>query len=147
MIRSANSRIFYVDDYSESSQLIDMLLYIKKCKYDFSIANIPSKAIELITKQSFDLYILEYKLPEMNGIELCRKIREIDKRTPILFFTRRVRALDRETAMAAGATEYIVKPASLEQINNTIKQLLGKSVSVSIPETHSVSNYDVNRLW
>jgi DNA-binding response OmpR family regulator len=143
---STNPRVLYIDDYSESSQLIDMLLYIKKCKYDFSVANTPGKALELIAGIAFNLYIIENKLPEMTGIELCRRIRKTDKNTPILFFTRRVRAFDRETALAAGATEYIVKPASLEQITHTIKQLLGEKASGYTTDSKSITNYKINAL-
>jgi two-component system alkaline phosphatase synthesis response regulator PhoP len=82
----------------------------------------------------------------MNGIQLCRRIRQTDKQTPILFFTRRVRAFDRETSLAAGATEYIVKPADLEKITNTIKQLLGENTLSFAPSKQSTANYKANHI-
>lgn len=138
MGHSSTQRILFIDDYSDSSQLIDMLLYIKKCKYHFSTVNTPSKALELISSEPFDLYILEYKLPEMNGIELCRQIRLADKQTPILFFTRTTRPFSHESSLAAGANEYLVKPANLEQITDTIKRLLCAEMPVYADTAQSV---------
>jgi two-component system alkaline phosphatase synthesis response regulator PhoP len=146
MQHSSNSRILIIDDYSDSSQLIDMLLYIKKCNYHFSTANTPSKSLELIASQPFNLYIIEYKLPEMNGIELCRQIRQADQQTPILFFTRTDRAFARESSIAAGATQYLVKPADLEQITDTIKSLLGENAPVYAGKTKSITNYNVRQV-
>ena len=139
-------RILFIDDYSDSSQIIDMLLYIKKCKYSFSTADTPSKALELISTQSFDLFVLEYKLPEMNGIELCRQIRQADKQTPILFYTRTARAFARESFAAAGATEFLIKPADLEQITDTIKSLLGENVPVYMGKIPVITNYKTKQL-
>jgi DNA-binding response OmpR family regulator len=149
MQHSDNSRILLIDNYSDSSQLIDMLLYIKKCKYDFFTANAPSKALELIAAERFDLYILEYKLPEMNGIELCRQIRQADKKTPILFFNKKERAFDREISMAAGANEFLLKPSNLEKIAEMIGLLLGKNkqnyAAVSSP-ARSKTDYSLKPL-
>jgi DNA-binding response OmpR family regulator len=146
MQHSSNPRILFIDDYSDSSQLIDVLLYIKKCKYNFSTANTPSKALELISTEPFDLYILEFKLPEMNGVELCRQIRQADKQTPILFYTRTARAFARESCVAAGANEYLVKPSNLDQITHTIKQLLGENARVYAGKTQSINNYNNKHL-
>jgi CheY-like chemotaxis protein len=124
MSLSPNPRILYIDDYSDSCKLIDILLYTEKCKYSFSIANSPSEALELIASEPFNLYILENKLPEMTGVELCRKIRQTDKQTPILFFSGKARPFDRETSLNAGATEYLVKSDDRERITETIRELL-----------------------
>lgn len=146
MKHSTNTRILFIDDYSDSSQLIDMLLYIKKCKYHFSTANTRSKALELISSEPFDLYILEYKLPEMNGIELCRQIRQADKQTPILFYTRTARAFASESSMRAGASEYLVKPANLEQITDTIKRLIGAEMPVYAGNAQPVAKQNTKQF-
>ena len=139
-------RILCIDDYSASSNLIDMLLYIKRCEYDFSTANTPTRALKLLAAQKFDLYILEYELPEMNGFQLCRKIRQMDGQTPILFFTGTAPKCDRETAFTAGATEYLVKPANLEQITLTIRRLLGEIDLNATTLAQSTSNFTATRF-
>ena len=144
MQQTTKPRILLIDNYSDSSQLIDMLLYIKKCNYSFSTANTPGKALHLIASETFDLYILEHKLPEMDGIELCRRLRQSDKQTPILFFTRRARAFDRESSIAAGANEYLVKPSNLEQITETIRQLLVKTSPVQTSKMQFAANNSIN---
>lgn len=122
-------RILYVEDYQDSCELVSMLLAVEKCDYNFSIANTAREALDLIGKQSFDLYILNYRLPEMSGVELCRRIRQTNSVTPILFFTGMARPADRHVAMAAGADEYLVKPDNLDKITTTVKRLLLRSLS------------------
>lgn len=130
MQKSRETRILYVDDYQDGCELVSTLLCVEKCNCNFTIANTPSEALRLISKDSFDLYILEAKLPEMTGVELCRKIRKIDKQTPILFFTGKERPQDRAASLAIGANEYLVKPNDLNRITETVKNLLNKKASL-----------------
>jgi DNA-binding response OmpR family regulator len=132
MQKSRETRILYVDDYQDGCELVSTLLYVEKCNCNFTIADTPSEALRLISRESFDLYILESKLPEMTGVQLCRKIRKIDKQTPILFFTGKARPQDRAASIATGANEYLVKPNDLNRITETVKNLLNKKASLAL---------------
>jgi DNA-binding response OmpR family regulator len=70
------------------------------------------------------LFILEHQLREMSGVELCRRIRQTDKKTPILFFSGRTRLMVGEVSIAAGATEYLVRPIGEDHLIDTIRRLL-----------------------
>lgn len=134
---AANPRVLYIENYQDSCELIGHMLSVEKHDCEFTIANTPSQALFLIDGGRFDLYILEYRLPEMTDVELCRRIRRTDNETPILFFTIVSRQNEREVAFAAGATEYLVKPYDLPVLVETVKRLLAKKL-VSAVSTSSV---------
>lgn len=132
MFTRQNPRILYIESYRASCELIEEMLSVEKFDCEFTIASTPRQALVLIGKGSFDLYILEHRLPEMTGVELCRRIRETDPVTPILFFTVESRETIRNTAVAAGATAYLIKPYDLPVLVDTVKRLLtGRAVAPS----------------
>lgn len=78
----------------------------------------------------YSLIILDVMLPGMNGFELCRNIRKVDKRTPLLFLTARGDAEDRIHGLKTGADDYLVKPFHLEELLLRVKALLKRSSPV-----------------
>jgi OmpR-family two-component system manganese-sensing response regulator len=122
----SNSRILCVESYLESCELISQLLFVEKHNFDFSITHSPNRALSLIGEQTFDLYIVKSRLPEMTGVELCRRIRKLDAETPILFLTGKTRASECRVALAAGVSEYLILPVNLERLTTKVKQLLNE---------------------
>jgi two-component system, OmpR family, copper resistance phosphate regulon response regulator CusR len=118
------ARILYIDSQQSSHEINSMLRHAENSTYCISTANTPTEALELIASEPFDLFILEHRLPEMSGVELCRQIRKTDKQTPILFFTARTRLAESDVSLAAGATEYLVEPVSAEYLLETVRRLL-----------------------
>jgi OmpR-family two-component system manganese-sensing response regulator len=98
-------------------------------EYIVTTASTAVTANHLIDTQDFDLYILDFALPGMSGLELCKIIREKDVNAPILFYTAMTRPIDREQALFAGANEYLVKPNDLEILMETVKRLLDKNTT------------------
>jgi DNA-binding response OmpR family regulator len=127
MHNSIEPRILFVDNYQDCTELVGNLLSVEKCSCNFTIASTPSEALRLIAEEPFDLYILESKLPEMTGVELCRRIRKIDKNNPILFFTAKWKSGDRAASIATGANEFLVKPNDLSRVTERVKNLLNKN--------------------
>jgi len=126
-MRSLSPSILYVDDNADSREVISLMLNIADDKYDVTTVDSADKAINLIKGQNYDLYILDYRLPEIDGIELCRQIRQIDALTPIIFYSGAAYTAERERAIAAGANAYLVKPNDLDNLTETVKLLLSKS--------------------
>lgn len=118
--------ILYVEDDRDSREMIRLMLNIADRTYEITTAETPLSALELLGEQAVDLYILDYQFAEMSGVELCRRIRQSDSQTPILFYTAMARPADKAEAIAAGATEYLVKPNNLDRLTETIKQLLNQ---------------------
>ena len=96
---------------------------------NFRVTSTPSgnTALKMIADEPFDLYILDYRLPEMSGIDLCRLIRQSDAQTPIMFFTGMAREIDGKNALEAGATKFLVKPTDLDILTETVAELLNRS--------------------
>ncbi|MBA3631350.1 MAG: response regulator [Acidobacteria bacterium] len=132
----SNPRILYVDD-KDCCQMVGLMLNIAEPGYELVVVASADEAMNLMADGKFNLYVLECLLPGTSGIELCRRIRKADQNTPILFYTGMARPADRSVAMAAGATEYLVKPNDLDKIIGTITRLLNKSSSISKPESAS----------
>lgn len=132
---AANPRILYVDD-KDCYQMIDLMLNLVAPGYEFVGVTTAEKAISIMAKEKFDLYVLEYQMAGTSGIELRRHIRRSDSKTPILFFTGMARAADRNVAIAAGATEYFVKPNDLDRVVETIGRLLNKNSPIPRAKSH-----------
>jgi len=120
---SSQKHILCVDDDKDSCELITFML---KASSDLDVSSVhtATDAVSLIASQTFDLYILDYRLPGLTGIELCRLIRKSDSDTPIVFFTAMAYEKDRKSAMEAGANVYLVKPNDIEIFTDTIEKLL-----------------------
>lgn len=128
---SSNPRILFVDDDADSCELIDLMLNLADDSYAVTTVSTAGKALDLIESQPFDLYIFDCRMPEITGVELCGKIRQTDSQVPIMFYSAAAREIDKNEAMAAGATEYLVKPNDFERLTGTVKRLLNKGLSIS----------------
>lgn len=126
-MRNASPNILFVDDDADACELMSVMLSHTGTDYKTTSVAEPLEALKLITQKAFDLFVVDYKLPEITGVELCRRIRETDKQTPILFFTGMAGDGDRKNAIAAGATSYLVKPNDLDKFTETVKQLTSET--------------------
>lgn len=76
---------------------------------------------ELTQKEKFDLILLDWMLPKINGLDLCKAIRIKDTATPIIFLTAKDTLLETIEGLKAGANDYIKKPFSFEELIERIK--------------------------
>jgi DNA-binding response OmpR family regulator len=81
----------------------------------------PRDFLNLAKEEQFDLYLVDTRMPEVSGIELCRSIREFDSHIPIIFYSAAAFERDRAHAIACGAQAYIVKPGNFEELANRIR--------------------------
>lgn len=89
--------------------------------YQITTANDGSKGFELIQNQKFDLILLDWMLPKINGVDLCKAIRIKDQKTPIIFLTAKDTVQETIEGLKAGANDYIKKPFSFEELVERIK--------------------------
>lgn len=89
--------------------------------YEITTAYDGSKGFELIQNQKFDLILLDWMLPKINGLDLCKAIRVKDEITPIIFLTARDTVQETVEGLRAGANDYIKKPFSFEELLARIK--------------------------
>ncbi|HEY0007015.1 MAG TPA: response regulator [Pyrinomonadaceae bacterium] len=116
------NRLLCVDDDEDTRTMLVSLLGLINC--EVITVGTSSEAWDKIMSQRFDLYLLDNWLPEGPGVELCRKIRELDSRTPIVFYSGAAYISDKQEALAAGADAYLVKPAEVGGLVETIQRLL-----------------------
>ncbi len=86
-------------------------------------------ALEILAESTPDLILLDRMLPDINGAELCRRIRndETTRETPVLMLTARGEEIDRVTGFEAGADDYVVKPFSVRELKLRIRAILRRS--------------------
>lgn len=89
--------------------------------YEITTANDGSKGFELLQNQKFDLILLDWMLPKINGLDLCKAIRIKDQHTPIIFLTAKDTVQETIEGLKAGANDYIKKPFSFEELVERIK--------------------------
>ncbi|MBU0475401.1 MAG: response regulator transcription factor [Bacteroidetes bacterium] len=75
-----------------------------------------SEALETISKEKFDLILLDWRLPEITGIEVCKRIRNANNRTPVILLTALSNISNKVEALNCGADDYITKPFSFEEV-------------------------------
>ncbi|HZH66164.1 MAG TPA: response regulator transcription factor [Flavisolibacter sp.] len=78
-------------------------------------------------RDDYDLYLLDINVPSLNGLDVCKKIRESDPQTPILMLTAYSVVEDKVQALTVGADDYLVKPFHLDELAARIKALARRS--------------------
>ncbi len=116
-------RILYVDDHEDSSEMLRLLL--APMNYDVQAAHTVDDALRLAQSENFDLYVLDKRLPDGSGIELCRELTQLTPGVPCVFYTGDAYEVHRLEAAAAGADAYISKP-DVEQLIETVQRILSE---------------------
>ncbi|MBE7380743.1 MAG: response regulator transcription factor [Leptolyngbya sp. SIO1E4] len=91
------------------------------------------------TDLEYDLMVLDVMLPKMNGIHLCRRLRDTGKRVPILMLTARDTNTDKVAGLDAGADDYVVKPFDLLELLARLRALLRRS---TLGETSTILTWE-----
>ncbi|MDI6786276.1 MAG: response regulator [bacterium] len=118
-------KILIVED---DLDIIDVLRIILEDKFEVLEAHNGIKAINIIYEQIPDLIVLDITLPEMNGYQVCRLLKEdeIYQHIPIIILTSKSQKRDRFWGIEAGADKYITKPFDADDIIASIEELLIK---------------------
>src|SRR3954454_5348087 len=124
-----STRILVVEDNRDSREMVRTLLSESGNGYEVTAVETAAEALELDGKKAFDLYILDIWLPGMDGLGLCRRLRERGRIQPIIFFSAMVQTTDRDYVLAAGSDDFLVKPRDLDNFLPTVARFL------SVPAT------------
>jgi DNA-binding response OmpR family regulator len=123
-MRFAKRRVLCVDDHQDTCELLRFCF----SEWDVVTASSATEAVRIAKRGIFDLYVLDTRLPDENGVELCRRIRRFDSHTPILFYSAAAYPEDRIEAVKAGASDYIAKPADPDSLRRCAESLIRKAV-------------------
>jgi len=127
-------QILVVDD--EPNILASMQALMASRGYEVSTAMSGRAALQTVGRENPDVIILDLGLPDMNGVEVCRLIRE-ERTTPILVLSARGAEADKVGALDAGADDYVTKPFGAEELLARIRVALRKG-PVSVPATGEI---------
>ena len=89
--------------------------------YQISSANDGKSGLELFQSEKFDLVLLDWMLPKMTGVEVCKAIRQQNTKVPILFLTAKDTVQETVEGLKSGANDYIKKPFSFDELVERIK--------------------------
>ena len=121
---AAEARILVVDDEAYITDLVSMAL-----RYEgFEVAAARTGREALAAAESFrpDLVVLDVMLPDMEGLEVCRRLRDGDG-MPVVFLTARDATEDKITGLTVGGDDYVTKPFSLEELVARIRAVLRRT--------------------
>jgi two-component system response regulator MprA len=118
-------RILVVDDEPAVRDAVQRALGFEGYKVDLAADG--REALEAVSLNPPDAIVLDVLMPNMDGLEVCRKIRAAGNRTPILMLTARETVADRVSGLDAGADDYLVKPFALQELLARLRALLRRS--------------------
>ena len=115
-------RILLVDDEVELTEPLGRVL--QREGYAVKVAHDGETGYKLAADGEFDLLILDWMMPGLSGLEMCRRLRDHNFTTPVLFLTAKDTLDDRVEGLDAGADDYLVKPFELRELLARVRALL-----------------------
>jgi two-component system response regulator MprA len=128
-------RILVVDDDRSVRDALRRALTL--ASYDVQTADGGQQALTQIAAGVPDAVVLDLGMPDISGLELCRRLRRAGNRVPILMLTARDAVEDRIDGLDAGADDYLVKPFDVGELKARIRALLRRTVGEGDPESLS----------
>jgi two-component system, OmpR family, response regulator MprA len=128
-------RILVVDDDRSVRDALRRALTLGG--YEVESAEDGRQALQRLTAGSPDAVVLDVGMPEIDGLEVCRRVRSSGDRVPILMLTARDAISDRIDGLDAGADDYLVKPFDLGELKARIRALLRRTTGAADPDSLS----------
>jgi len=120
------ARISVVEDDDDILHLLEARL--SRAGHEVTTAPDGVEGLDLIRREQPDLVVLDWMMPRMNGLDLCRALRDDSglKSTPVLMLTARTQPQDMERALASGADDYLMKPFVSGEFLSRVAALLAR---------------------
>jgi DNA-binding response OmpR family regulator len=115
-------RILLIEDEMKLANATKRALELQN--YAVDVVFTGTEGYDLAMGEEFDLIILDVMLPGIDGIEVCRRLREEENQTPILMLTAKGQITDKVTGLDIGADDYMVKPFSFEELFARVRALI-----------------------
>ena len=119
---SEPKKILCVEDDPDSCELLELLLGNEG--FEVVACSDSQKALKLAKQKHFSAIILDHRLADISGVEICCQIRTYDQQTPIIFYSCAAFPQEIEAGLAAGANAYLIKPSDLVKIADTVNGLI-----------------------
>lgn len=116
-------RILCVDDHQDTSEML--LAVLSHEDYRVATALSVEEALARVTSEIFDLYVLDKRLPDGSGLELCQKLQQLTPGVPCILYSGDAYEIHRQEALQAGADAYVAKP-DIEALISAVDRLLAR---------------------
>ena len=116
-------RVLCVDDHRDTSDMLQMLLAEED--YEVHIAATMQEACNMATETEYDVYVLDKRLPDGTGVQLCETLLKLTPTVPCIFYTGDAYEIHRREAMEAGAAAFVAKP-DIEGLIDAVAKLLSE---------------------
>ena len=120
--------IMLVEDDLDLSEMVSS--YFRVQNYDVVTAAWAEEALKIAGESPLDLIILDVRLPDMNGFDLCRELRENNRRTentPIIFLTEKRDRVDKLQGLELGVVDYITKPFDIQELRLRVRNIINRA--------------------
>jgi two-component system response regulator MprA len=119
------TRVLIVDDEPAVRAALDRALRLDG--YEITLAADGREALDSVADTRHDAVVLDVAMPGIDGLEVCRRLRDAGDRTPVLMLTARDAVDDRVAGLDAGADDYLVKPFALKELKARLRALLRRA--------------------
>lgn len=116
--------VLCVEDDVDNGEILEV--FFQQSGFEVLTCRTSEQCLEHIKIRDFSALVLDYHLPEKDGIDICLEVRESDAEIPIVFFTADARETIRQAALEAGADALLVKPDDLMEVVLTVESLIKK---------------------
>jgi DNA-binding response OmpR family regulator len=127
--------ILLVEDEHDLGNVVKQYLEINGFIVTWCLTGVQAQDRLLVSRNAFDLLLIDVSMPGMDGFELAAKINELQQRTPFLFLTARNERGDRLRGLKLGADDYIVKPFDIDELVLRIKNIVRRNQSAAVEPT------------
>jgi two-component system, OmpR family, response regulator len=138
-----STRILLVDDEQSIQTLLSYPL--RKDGYEVVQASDGREALDRFAEQPFDLVVLDVMLPQLDGLEVCRRLRARSA-VPIIMLTAKSEEIDKVVGLELGADDYITKPFSMREFRSRVKAALRRADMRPAPEQDSEPPLELGEL-
>ena len=124
-MNSERKKILYVDDDRASLDMMTTWISTNEESFDVTTVDSVDAALDAVGRRSYDLFLFDDFLGTGSGVGLCREIRALGSKKPVLIYSGQVSLENFERAKAAGVNGYLVKPNDLDMLVPEIRRVLG----------------------
>lgn len=139
------NKVLIVEDDPDIIGLIE--IHLKDLECETTVSSNGREGFQLAFNNKYDLIVLDLMLPEMDGIQICQKLRALDIFTPILMLTAKSEEIDKVLGLESGADDYLTKPFGVREFIARVKSILRRQKqNIQVQKCERPENFNFEGL-